>query len=112
MIRRAAPYLLAIACVVATLGVLQGAHLEIFACERDDFIYGAGRGGYGMQNQEKALCSLRYFTDDEYRKYNAKILPAGKLVLAGVGFALPLLLGFLAGRALARRAPRARSEAQ
>ncbi len=109
MLRNALPYALALVFVAATLALLANAHIEIFACQRDDFIYGAGRGGYGMQNRESAQCSLMYFTDESYRRYNPKLLPAGKVVLGLVGFVIPSALGYALGRRLTRRRARAES---
>ena len=107
MFRRFLPIFLSLAFVCAALAMLSRSETDLFPCKRDDFIYGAGRGGYGMgmRDQEKVSCSLGYFTREDLRQYDAKLEPTGWALLILLGLVLPGGLGFGAGKLITRKAP-------
>jgi hypothetical protein len=104
MFRILAPYVIALVLVLMTLGVLTHSHIDIFPCSRESFIYGAGRGGYGMQPpRENAHCDLMFLVDREQAIDNQKLDATGRALAVFVGVVLPAAIGFFVGRALTRK---------
>jgi hypothetical protein len=112
VLRRIVPWFLALVCVAGALALLWRSETDLFPCKRDDFIYGAGRGGYGMgmRDPETVSCRLSYFTSEELKQYNAKLERSGWALLILLGGLVPGVLGYGAGQLLTRRAqPSAKS---
>ena len=109
MARRYVPTLVALVFVAMAGLLLWNTHAEIFPCRRADYAYGAGTMNYGEPKRADAKCSLRYVTDPEYARYNAKIEPGGWALVALLWLLVPAAIGGAIGGAIVnpKKRPRA-----